>query len=99
MVSISSETNGMMNHSQLIQVYTLRNHTHLFYSKGIEFQLIAFFYGLFYGPSDFSQLKHLSGDPWPPPCQRARQEVLEEVLLCLEEVWSLLLQQGDFKGQ
>lgn len=49
--------------------------------------------------TDLSQLQHLSRDTWTPPCQRAKQEVLEEVLLHTAEVRALFLQQGNFQGQ
>uniref|UniRef100_A0A4W5RWU8 Growth factor receptor bound protein 14 n=1 Tax=Hucho hucho TaxID=62062 RepID=A0A4W5RWU8_9TELE len=124
MVSLSSETNGIMNHSQLIQVSIKQLSTCLHF-KVTEVVPVSWtqikqrvkkhfrrdsiqilrpsvlpiqYLRTIFCPTDISQLKHLSRDPWAPPCQRTRQEVLEEVLLCLEEVRSLLLKQGDIKG-
>ncbi len=49
-------------------------------------------------PADLSQLQLLSWDSWVPPRQRARQEIVEEVLLCVKKIRTLLLQQGHIKG-
>lgn len=98
-MSVSSETNGLMNHSELIQVsgsFCLQ--------CTLRFLLLCYYNNLPCTPislpnTDLSKLQHLPRDPWTPPCQRARQEVLEEVLFCLAEVRALFLQQGNFQGQ
>lgn len=62
--------------------------TYLFMEKNISLPI-----------TDLSQLQHMSRDTWTPPCQRAKQEVLEEVLLRTSEIGTLCLQQGNFQGQ
>lgn len=114
MVSISSETNGMVDHSQLIEVSsslclqcTLFAHEFqvsqpLFKCAVVHWEYTAYTHlwtNISLPNTDLSQLQHLSRDPWTSPCQRTKQKILEEVLFCAAEVRAVFFQQGNFKGQ
>ena len=97
MVSISSETNGLMKQCELVQVNSKRSTASVILNVWWTFRSTSC--GFFLCPADVFELEYVSRDPRPSPCQGAGQEVLEEVLFCVEAVWAVLLQQGDFQGQ
>lgn len=98
MVSISSESDGTVDPSQLIQVgYWSR---FIYESNVYILKPSTKIYFLFILPNaDVSQVQQLSRGTWIPLCQRTRQEILEEVILCSAEIRALLFQQRNFQGE